>query len=77
MPANPFFNGDMNVPISPYKTLQYATLFDFPTIGNEGNLYIDKSQNRAYRWDDSELKYFCVGADWDDIEIIDGGDMNG
>ena len=44
----------------------------FPTIGDSSSLYIDTTSNKTYRWDDNSLKYFIVGSDYDDIEIIDG-----
>ena len=34
--------------------------------------YIDKGENRVYRWDDANLKYYTVGSDYNEIEIIDG-----
>lgn len=44
----------------------------FPTIGNIYSVYIDTTENKAYRWDDKSLKYFVIGSDYDNIEIIDG-----
>lgn len=60
------------------RKIIFDTKFNFPTIGNPESLYIDKSQNRLYRWDDDEQKYIKLGAeaddaDWHNIEIIDGG----
>lgn len=60
------------------RKIIFDTKFNFPTIGNPESLYIDKSQNRLYRWDDDEQKYVKLGAeaddaDWHNIEIIEGG----
>lgn len=44
----------------------------FPTIGDSTCLYVDTIENKCYRWDDANLKYFVVGSDYHEIEIIDG-----
>ena len=44
----------------------------FPTIGSSECIYIDTTANKIYRWDDANLKYFTVGSDYNEIEIIDG-----
>lgn len=49
----------------------------FPNVGNKYVLYIAISENRAYRWDDTELKYYCVGSDYEEIKIINGGNASG
>lgn len=48
------------------------TIHNLPTIGDENVLYIVKKPNSMYRWDKDELKYFCVGRDFNDIIAIDG-----
>lgn len=45
----------------------------FPTIGNENQIYIDTSENATYRWDDADLKYYCIGRDYKEIKVINGG----
>lgn len=45
----------------------------FPTIGNENQIYIDTSENATYRWDDVDLKYYCIGRDYKEIKVINGG----
>lgn len=52
---------------------QYDTLALFPTIGNEKYIYIDRSTNKSYRWDDTNVKFYCVGNDYENIEVINGG----
>lgn len=48
------------------------TYLQFPTVGNEKTLYIGTTENKTYRWDSEQLKYYVVGSDWHDIKIIDG-----
>lgn len=50
---------------------------EFPNIGNEKNVYIAKEENKTYRWDDENLKYYCIGSDYNDIKIINGGNADG
>ena len=51
----------------------YSGISEFPSIGNTGEIYIDISANKIYRWDDEKLLYFCIGSDYNEIEIINGG----
>lgn len=46
---------------------------NFPSIGNENQIYIDTTDNATYRWDDASLKYYCIGRDYKQVEIINGG----
>lgn len=57
--------------------LIFKNRFEFPTIGNLNLLYIATDENQIYRWDSDTNAYICTGADWHDIEIIDGGNSNG
>lgn len=52
---------------------QYASLSGFPSVGSNNIAYIDKSTNKTYRWDDNDLKYYCIGSDYGAIQIINGG----
>lgn len=54
-------------------TYNGGTINDFPPVGNELCLYIAKDENKLYRWDDTAIKYYCVGSDYNDIKIINGG----
>lgn len=45
----------------------------FPTIGNVNAIYIDKGAGKIYRWDDEDIKYYCVGADYSTIQVINCG----
>lgn len=55
------------------KSQQYGSIYEFPNRGNEGVLYTDTTENKAYRWDELAKKYYCVGSDYNQIKIIDGG----
>lgn len=55
----------------------YSSIYEFPNVGQVGILYIDTSENRMYRWDDTDLKYYCVGSDWSQINCISGGNAHG
>ena len=50
---------------------EYASSLQFPTIGKSQTIYIDKSNNKSYRWDDNELKYYRLN-DYTEIELING-----
>lgn len=69
---------NLNVGMLAVKTVfQYETKFDFPTLGDANALYVAKSENAAYRWNDTDLHYYCVGRDYTEIELINGGSANG
>ena len=53
------------------------TRYAFPNVGNPYTLYIATGENKAYRWDPAGLKYRCVGSDYQEIDIINGGDAHG
>lgn len=49
------------------------SIYEFPNIGQANVLYIDKEDNGLYRWDTVHRKYYCVGRDYTQIKVIDGG----
>lgn len=53
--------------------LVFPSSLQFPTIGKEGSIYIDTQTNKSYRWDDTNIKYYCIGSDYEDIQIINCG----
>lgn len=55
------------------KVQSYNNFLSFPTAGRENILYIDELHNEIYRWDDTSVKYYCVGTNYENIEIISGG----
>lgn len=67
-------SGWKQITAPPKETVMKAeTIQDFPVMGNETCLYIAKKENKLYRWDDESIRYYCVGSDYNDIEIINGG----
>lgn len=62
------------------KISEFASIYDFPTIGEKGVIYIitkgDKA-NKQYRWDSVDLKYYELspGNDWHDIKTVNGGEI--
>ncbi len=55
----------------------YNSIYEFPNRGTENSLYIVKSENKSYRWDESAKRYYCVGSDYKEIKIVNGGKANG
>ena len=53
--------------------VEATTFLEFPSVGKSSTLYVDKSANKTYRWDEELFRYLCVGSDYEDVEIIDGG----
>lgn len=51
---------------------EYETFEEFPVTGKEGVIYIAKSDNTMYRWDDTAIKYYEVGNPLNNIKFIDG-----
>lgn len=49
---------------------------DLPTVGNSQNIYFVIDENAVYRWDEEKLLYFCVGRDYEEISLINGGTAN-
>ena len=63
-------------PANTYSTspvVTKETRFDFPTIGSSEAIYVATSENKTYRFDEANLKYYVIGSDYDDIKIINGG----
>ena len=52
--------------------VQKDSFLDFPVLGQDSAVYIDKTAGKIYRWDSSGLKYYVVGSDYDQIKIING-----
>ena len=55
----------------------YVTHYEFPNRGREAAIYIATEENKVYRWNPDTASYFCIGSDYSDIKMIDGGDANG
>lgn len=46
---------------------------DLPNIGSVGIVYIIEDENAAYRWDLDQLKYYSIGRNYEEIQVINGG----
>lgn len=83
--------GQLSSPILDYYTKQeanakfalkdvvsvYETHFNFPNLGKDYVIYVATEENKTYRWDADDMRYYCVGSDYSEIKIIDGGNANG
>lgn len=56
--------------------IQVKTISELPSVGEKNGIYFVIDENATYRWDDEELKYFCVGRDYKDIDVINGGNAD-
>lgn len=57
----------------PSSVFTANSIYDFPAIGDDTKIYISTLANKSYRWDNADLKYYCVGSDYNDINTINGG----
>lgn len=56
------------------SVVQVATKSELPNVGgNIHTVYFVKDENATYRFDADNLVYICVGRDYDNIKIINGG----
>lgn len=46
---------------------------ELPEVGSADIVYIIEDENAIYRWDATNSKYFSVGRDYNEIEVIYGG----
>lgn len=53
--------------------IKYNSVFEFPSVGSENLIYIDKSTKTMYLWDEENYMYDRLGDDWSNIEQINGG----
>lgn len=65
--------GFFNVPPSPFEVITKNTHLEFPSVGKEGVVYVDKTENQFYRWEAETLTYVKMGSDYHDIKVINGG----
>lgn len=53
------------------KVQEYENASKFPVTGKPNTIYIDKSEDKIYRWDDSSVKYYELANPLADIQTID------
>ena len=52
------------------KIIEAGGMADFPKLGENDVLYIDSSDNSAYKWSPKISAYYCVGRDYFSIKQI-------
>lgn len=52
---------------------EYTTYLNFPFTGDSKDLYVDTTENKLYRWDNNNLKYYCIDSNYQEIKLLDGG----
>ena len=58
--------------LSAETIMQYDSAADFPVLGSATKLYVDKATDRSYRWDSDSHHYYCIGADYSKVTVING-----
>lgn len=51
--------------------VQVDGIINLPSTGDENTVYFIKGKNLTYYWNSDEGRYYCAGADWHDIEVVD------
>lgn len=64
---------DFAAALTHLEYMPFNSRFHFPNIGDVNILYGDTTENKLYRYDPDDGKYYCVGSDYNDIIAIDGG----
>ncbi len=65
---SPIEKKDVNQTIS--KIIEAGGTADFPELGENDVLYIDSTDNSAYKWSSKISAYYCVGRDYFSIKQI-------
>lgn len=54
----------------------FESRYEFPSLGDPKNIYIDRLESSTYIFDEVTHTYVCIGRDYNEIKIIDGGNAN-
>ncbi len=54
------------------KEIEFNNRYEFPSIGKENMIYVARDENKTYRFDEESLTYYCIGSDYNEIEVIQG-----
>lgn len=60
-----------NLELEALREVVVGSMAELPLIGNENRLYVTRDDNRMYRYDADEMRYFCISAG--EPDQIDGG----
>lgn len=52
------------------SVIQVNEVINLPSVGNPNVVYFIKNKNLTYYWNEDEMRYYCAGSDWHDIEVI-------
>ena len=55
------------------KIQTYGYKSSLPVKGEANVIYMITDENAQYRWSETSAQYYCVGRDYNEISIIDGG----
>ena len=59
--------------VSDEAMISYETHYEFPNVGRDNVGYVATAENRLYRWNSTDQRYYCIGSDIHDIKEINGG----
>lgn len=66
-------NGDIQKAENIYvKETEFNNRYEFPSIGKDNIIYVAKDENKIYRFNEDNLTYYCIGSDYNEIEVIQG-----
>ena len=54
------------------KEIEFNNRYEFPSIGKENMIYVARDENKTYRFNEDSLTYYCIGSDYNEIEVIQG-----
>ena len=54
------------------KETEFNNRYEFPSIGKDNIIYVAKDENKIYRFNEDSLTYYCIGSDYNEIEVIQG-----
>ena len=54
------------------KETEFNNRYEFPSIGKDNIIYVAKDENKTYRFNEDSLTYYCIGSDYNEIEVIQG-----
>lgn len=79
-----FYGDELNLGTNPGGTItsnqqihKYETKHAFPNRGQNEHLYIAEAENAIYQWLEDSLIYICVGKNYEEVTVINGGSAAG
>ena len=54
------------------KETEFNNRYEFTSIGKPNMIYVAKDENKTYRFNEDSLTYYCIGSDYNEIEVIQG-----